>query len=359
MSPSWRTIFYTILVSLLIGAASGVLGTALTSSYLSDYAVELSRITAPLRLSQERPRVFPSSYREAVDRFVESSLPSVVSVYVGAPGALGFTDDDRLGVGLVLTNDGWVAVRVSDAGPFTLLGAHIQVRGQVYPVLESVYDSVSGVVLAKVDASGLPVATFGKGRETQIGEQLFVASSSSAFVTATLSSHLWPGSELVLSDRPNRSLRIDRSVQVGEVVFNLNGEAVGVATEADGNISPIEALLPALRSLLENGKITRASLGVRYVDLTHAVDVPESLSRSHRSGALLHGTSAVPRASAAYRAGLRAGDVVLSVNGETVNGTYGLDELIAQYRPGDRVQFSLDRAGERMTIEVELGERKE
>ena len=63
------------------------------------------------------------------------------------------------------------------------------------------------------------------------------------------------------------------------------------------------------------------------------------------------------RKSVARKAGILPGDILLSVNGETINGTLGLDELIEQYRPGDRVQILLDRGGAQQTIEVTLGEK--
>lgn len=354
MQPSrWRTTVYTIIIALAIGGASGVLGTALTSSYLSEYALQLSELTAPLRLSQERPRNFPSSYKEAVEKFVTSSLPAVAEVYQGAPGVLGYVSEDRFRVGVILTSDGWLAVETAPTGPFNLKEARVRIRGQVYPVVESAYDDVTRMIFLKVDASGLSVAAFGKGSDTQLGEQVFVARGPSAFTPASITQHVWPDATLVSSDEPNRFLLVDEDVEPGSIVFDLNGEAVAIAQE-QGRLLPIESVTPALRSLLEKQEIIRPSLGVQYIDLTHAIDIPVELSRSYRHGALLYSAASVPRSSAARAAGLKPGDILLSINGELINGTYGLDELIAQYRAGDRVQIAIDRKGETQTIEVEL-----
>lgn len=334
-----------------------MLGTAYTSSYLSDYAVQLSELTAPLRLSQERPRNFPSSYKEAVDRLVESSLQSVAEIYPAEAGAFGYTQEDQIGVGVVLTSDGWVAMHSEINRSAQLSESRVRVRGAFYLVEQSAYDPVSQVHFLKIDANGLPVAALAKGYETQIGEQFFVVSGPTTFGTASLMKQRWPSGEIISSDEPNRRLELDRSVDPGSVVFDLNGEIVAFATEEHAAL-PIEAIAPAFRSLLETQTISRASLGVNYIDLTHSVDIPSELSRSYRSGALLYGTSAVSRSSTAYKAGVRTGDILLSVNGETINGTFGLDELIAQYRAGDRVQIAFDRKGETQTLEVELGEKE-
>lgn len=358
MPSPWRSTFYIILTSLLVGGAAGVLGTAWTSAYLSDYAVELSKLTAPLLVSQERPRNFPSSYKEAVERFTESSLPSVAVVYTGAPGPLGFEKENRLGVAVVLTSDGWLAMPNFVYPSPSLKGAHVQIRSNVYPVLESLYDKITNVIFAKVEASGLPVASLGKGRETQAGEQVFVATDTTAFFPASVQAHVWPGGELVFSEKPNRLLLLNETARLSDVVFNLNGEVIAIVVQ-DNLVLPIEAVFPILRSVLETGEIIRPTLGVRYVDLTHAVDVPEALSRTLKNGALLYGSTSVPRTSPAYLAGLRFGDILISVNGEIINGEHGLDELISQYRPKDRVEIVFDRKGETMKMEVELGARKE
>ncbi len=345
-------------MALAIGGVSGVLGTALTSSYLSDYAVQLSELTVPLRLSQERPRNFPSSYKEAVEKFVASSLPSIVEVYKGKPGALGYTLQDRSHIGVVLTSDGWVGVYTGMNGSLTLKDSVLRIQNQMYPVMESVYDSATRLLFVKVTANDLPVVAFGKGSETQLGEQVFIAESPTAFLPANVTEHRFQNAGLFSSDAPNRFLLTDKSIESGRVVFNLNGEVISIATEQN-RLLPIEAISPALRALLEQKKIIRPSLGVQYVDLAHTISLSPEVSRSYRSGALLFGALSVPRGSAARKAGLQAGDILLSVNGETIDLARGLDELIAQYRTGDHIQILLDRKGTSQTVEVILGERKE
>ncbi len=354
----WRTTIYTVVIAVVLGGAAGILGTAWTSSYLSDYAVQLSELTSPLRLSQERPRNFPSSYKEALEGLIDTSLPSVAEVYQGTPGVLGYELADRAHVGVVLTSDGWLAVFVPSGSTTTLKGASARIRGQMYPVVQSVFDTTVQVLFVKVDASGLSVAAFGKGRDTRVGEQVFVATGAQEVMPTSVMLHVWPGAKPVSSDQPNRTLVLDQEVVSGSVVFNLSGDLIGL-TQAENQLLPIEPVLPALRSLLEQQKIIHPSFGVLYIDLAHALSVSPTLSRSNKNGALLYGTSSVVRGGAAKLAGLRPADILLSINGASINEMRGLDELIEQYRPGDVVQVLIDRAGETQTVEVKLGERKE
>ncbi|MEK7615179.1 MAG: hypothetical protein AAB431_02235, partial [Patescibacteria group bacterium] len=157
MKQNWNTTFYTIVIAFVLGGASGVLGTAWTSSYLSDYAVQLTELTAPLRLTQERPRNFPSSYKDAVDRLVESSLPSIVEIYQGQPGPLGYLQAP-IQTGIVLTTDGWIAMYSEPTQSHTLIGAEVAVNGKLYPIVENVYDANTQMLFVKVEANDLPVA---------------------------------------------------------------------------------------------------------------------------------------------------------------------------------------------------------
>jgi len=359
MTQTWKTTTYTILLSFVLGSASGVLGTAWTSSYLADYAWKLSQLTAPLGLTQERPRNFPSSYKEAVDRLTQSSLPSVAKLYPEQSGPLGYTQNADE-VAIVLTSDGWLALRAESFIKNQSLFIHGQmlIGGQLYPVQESVFDSVTQVVFVKVSANGLPVVAFGKGRETRLGEQIFVAQSAQAFESTSVANIVWPVGIAVSSELPSRSLFLTDTFSAGDIVFNLNGEVIGFL-KMDREVLLMEQILPAFRSLLEQKKISRPFLGVQFVDLTHAVNISPTISRSHRNGALLSGATSVKNGSPAKIAGLKAADIILSINGETVNNTHGLDELISQYKPNETIQIVVDRAGTQQTFEVILGEQKE
>jgi len=353
MPSSFRTLIYTVILAIVLGTASGILGTTWTSSYLSDYAFQLSELSSPLRVDQEKPRNVPSSYNEAVTGLIESSLPSVVEVYRGMAGPLGYSLNDVFDRGVVLTTDGWVAIAsVDPSRVLSFKTARARVAGEMYPVVESAYDLTTQTLFLKLDANNLSVVSFGKGRETRVGEQVFVVESSYAFLPATISKHTWPQAETVSSDKPQQRLMLDKEILEGYIVFNLSGDVIGFGQ--DRVVLPFESILPAFHSLLETKKISRASLGVNYVDLSHQVDIARELSRGLRNGALLYGNPAVKFGSAAKSAGLQIGDVVLAINSEVLNSSKGLDELLEQYKTGEKISVMFDRIGELKTVEVIL-----
>ena len=58
---SWPSFFSLVSVSVVAGLGAGIIGTAFTTDYLSEYAFGLSRLTEPLRFTQELPRTIPKN----------------------------------------------------------------------------------------------------------------------------------------------------------------------------------------------------------------------------------------------------------------------------------------------------------
>lgn len=349
-----RALIYTIILSLVLGVASGILGTAWTSSYLSDYALELSELTATLQVEQEKPRNLPSSYNEAVEGLIESSLSSIAEIYTGAKSTFGYSSDNLTERGVVLTTDGWIAIAsVNPLRVSTLKSARVRVDEKMYSIIEQAYDQTTKTLFAKLDANNLSVVSFGNGRKTRVGEQVFIVSSTSRFTSAEISQHVWSQAKPISSDEPQRRIELNQQIEDGEIVFSLNGDVIGFSQ--NGTVLPFESILPAFRSLLETKKISRPSFGANFVDLSHQVDVPAEWSRGLKNGALLY---TIKPASSAKTAGLRAGDILLAINNETINEQNGLDELLEQYKVGDKISVLYDRLGEVQTVDVVLGEEK-
>jgi serine protease Do len=354
----WQLTARTIAISIILGGASGVLTSALTSSYLSDYAIQLSELTEPLRSGEERPTAFPGSYSEAVQNFENNTIKSVATFYLkSAKGIYGFDSTDKVASGSVLTSDGWIAV--SGATSSKLFSSSVQVKDNVYNVEEVVFDKDTNIAFVKIDASGLSVVSFGSGLDVSLGEQLLTTSGAGEFNSTVVLEKKWPKGVVVSSDKPARRISLDtKTIETGSSVFDLSGALVGFYVKEGNNLHmlPIDGILPSLSSVLKDKKIIRPKLGVQYIDISHSVGLTEKTTRENRYGAYLTGRPAVKNNSPAALAGLRAGDIILEINNQNVNGHRGLDEIIFSYKPGDKLEFVIDRAGEELIKEVTLGE---
>lgn len=158
-------------------------------------------------------------------------------------------------------------------------------------------------------------------------------------------------------------LQIDAAVNRGNSggpTFNLSGEVVGVNTAifspSGGNVGiafavPASVAKDVIADLLDDGAVQRGWLGVRIQPVTD--DIADSLGLDEAKGAII--ADADPDAPAAA-AGLRAGDVIVSVDGTAIDGPRELSRAIADFEPGTTVAIDVVRNGDETSIDVELGE---
>ena len=153
----------------------------------------------------------------------------------------------------------------------------------------------------------------------------------------------------------------------GGPLFNLRGEVIGINTamatgaENIGFAIPINKAKKAIESVKKSGKIVYPFLGVRYQLVTEKLKNGKNLTVDY--GALLvkgdNGEPAVTPDSAADKAGLKEGDIILEFNGEKITVDNSLAKMIQNCNPGDKVTLKILTSGQEKVVTVILGERSE
>lgn len=157
-------------------------------------------------------------------------------------------------------------------------------------------------------------------------------------------------------------LQVDAAVNRGNSggpTFNLNGEVVGINTAifspSGGNVGiafaiPASVAKDVVNDLMTHGEVSRGWLGVQIQPVDK--DVAESLGLAEASGALV----VEPQAgSPGEKAGIKKGDVITAVNGDTIKGPRELARKIAMMRPGTSVDVALWRDGKAESVKLEIG----
>ncbi|GGB63143.1 putative periplasmic serine endoprotease DegP-like protein [Roseibium aquae] len=157
-------------------------------------------------------------------------------------------------------------------------------------------------------------------------------------------------------------IQIDAPVNRGNSggpAFNMNGEVIGVNaaifSPSGGNVGiafaiPASTATDVIMDLKDGGTVTRGWLGVQIQGVTD--DIAESVGLSEARGAII----AVPQeGSPAEAAGLRAGDIVLEVDGREIESPRELSRVIAAFEPDTRVDITVWRDGRERDVEVRLG----
>ncbi|KPQ12619.1 MAG: putative trypsin-like serine protease [Saliniramus fredricksonii] len=157
-------------------------------------------------------------------------------------------------------------------------------------------------------------------------------------------------------------LQIDAPINRGNSggpTFNLAGEVVGVNTAifspSGGNIGiafaiPAHVTSNVVTALMEQGEVVRGYLGVQIQPVTQ--EIAEAMGRDDTQGALV----AQPQPdSPADEAGLESGDIILSVDGESIADHRALSRRIADIDPGTAITLEIVRRGDVREISVEIG----
>ncbi|HEY6644023.1 DegQ family serine endoprotease [Povalibacter sp.] len=158
-------------------------------------------------------------------------------------------------------------------------------------------------------------------------------------------------------------IQTDASINPGNsggALVNLAGELVGVNSaifsRSGGNIGigfaiPSNMVKSVMTQLIEHGEVKRGILGVQLRNLTPAI--AESLGLANAKGALV---GQVIEDSPAEKAGIKAGDVITSVNGKVVSNTSQTRNLIGSLRIGEKVDIGLNRDGQPRRVSAVIAE---
>ncbi|MFN3883447.1 MAG: Do family serine endopeptidase [Rhodocyclaceae bacterium] len=147
----------------------------------------------------------------------------------------------------------------------------------------------------------------------------------------------------------------------GGALVDSNGHLVGINTaiysQSGGSMGigfaiPVSLAKNVMEQIIKTGTVTRGWIGVEVQDMT--ADLAESFGVKSEEGALIAG---VMKNGPADKAGVRAGDILVSVAGKPVKDAQAMLELIAALPPGEKAKFGLLREGRPIDIEITIGKR--
>jgi len=150
----------------------------------------------------------------------------------------------------------------------------------------------------------------------------------------------------------------------GGPLLNLRGEVIGInvamaqGAQSIGFAIPVDKAKRGIKQIKEIGKIVYPFLGVRYILITPEVQEERNLEVDY--GALVigeDGVLGVVEDSAAAKAGIKDGDIILKVDEEKITNDNSLSRIIQDKLPGDKAVLEILREGEKKLIEVILGEK--
>ena len=264
-----------------------------------------------------------------------------------------YTPGSVVGLAVPISNNGWLvtlpAARPSGAGPTVILPE----LGQPQSLNSTVDDPGSPFVFLKsTDLNQAPATIATVDVRATDGQAVWVASKTLQMTTA-VARHLLPmPTSWLSSDEEQRYWVLDQPVTSlpGSAVLDSRGRFLGVV--ADGNrVWPLSAIQPILKQLIQGNTFDRPSLGVRYIDQSQATIVNQPAASGYLIGAAGGDDAVVPK-SPADKAGIKAGDILTVIDGQTITGD--LFDALGAYQPGDTITIKFLRSGKEKSATVQL-----
>ncbi len=229
-------------------------------------------------------------------------------------------------------------------------------------------DQASDVAVLKIQAKGpFPAMPMGNSDKLRIGEWILAVGNPyglSQTVTAGIISA--KGRSNTGINSYENFLQTDAAINPGNsggALMNLDGELIGINTaiftksggyQGIGFAIPINMARKIMEDLIRDGEVTRGWLGVSIQPIDPGL--AEALGLKESRGALVGG---VVEGSPAEKAGLKRGDVLLSMDGKALRDHSDLLNRIAMVSPGTWIVMDLRRSGKDMTLRLQVAKRDE
>lgn len=350
--------------------------------------------------SNTRGVVGNSSFSTTADRQVilnESQLisdiaknvgPSVVSVNVTsqaeAMSFFGFSqpyEQESAGTGFIISSEGVILTNrhvvpagVSSVSVTLSDGTELEDVEVIGRTSES--DSLDVAFLKVKDAKGkaLVPVKLGDSSTMQVGDKVVAIGNALGQFQNSVTSGIISGYGRTIeagdggstSETLQNVFQTDAAINQGNSggpLVNINGEVIGINTAIAGgsaqNIGfaiPVNDVQGLVKSVLEQGKLLRPYLGVRYISLTddYAYEYNLSVNRGAYIAPSSRGSSSVLGDSPADKAGLKEKDIITKVDNQAIDENNSLTSILGRHSVGDQVTLTIVREGKEQTLKATL-----
>ncbi len=273
------------------------------------------------------------------------------------------------GSGVIISSDGYIVTNNHVVDGATKVDISLD-NNKRYVAKIIGTDPSTDLALLKIDAKGLPFVKFGDSDETKIGEWVLAVGNPfnlNSTVTAGIISA--KARNIGILRNVENNLQIEAFLQTDAVVnpgnsggalVNLAGELVGINTAIatqTGTFSGYSFAVPStlvkkvMDDLMNHGTVQRGLLGVNIQDVSPELKEALDLTIDVDQGVYVGG---VNENSGGQEAGLKKGDVIISVDGRKTNNVANLQEMVARKRPGDKVDVEYIRDGKKLQTTATL-----
>jgi serine protease Do len=366
----------TVLTAAVLAAvlASGGTVVALNATGALDRTVVQATVD-PNAATVKQPITIDES--SAIVDVAAKAGPAVVKIRTGEevdPNATTIPDQG-VGSGVIFDTSGWILTnRHVVAGSTTVtveLKDGTEYTGNVYGI-----DTLTDLAIVKIEASGLTAAPLGDSDSLRVGQLVVAIGSPLGTFSNTVTSGIVSAKGRTIQtegSQLNNLIQTDAAINPGNSggpLLDATGAVVGINTAIArdstgiGFSIPINLAKPLMVQSVAGQPLARPYIGIRFVRIDG--QSAKDLNLPVESGAYVRildanaqptQENAVESGGPAERAGIKTGDILVSINGKAIDQEHPLDTLLTQFSPGQSVQIEIIRDGQHSTATVQLGTR--
>lgn len=379
--------------SVVVPFVSGVLGAILVvgtcfgvpqiKNSLLKSEVATSTKANVANTSSPTSQVSLSNYEDTSIAVANKILPSIVgieikynvnSVFGGKSGSA-----EASGSGIIISQDGYILTnnhvvdssstnstsnnsfyQISEA---TQINVYLYNDSTAYPATIVGQDELTDIAVIKIDKSDLAAAELGDSDQVQVGAFAMAVGNPLGLQSSITCGNISAvNRELTDSDgKSGKYLQTDAAINSGNsggALVNSNGQVIGINTlklsatgvEGMGFAIPINSVKDVYQQLIQYNKVKRP-----YIGLT-GVDVDEQTAKYYNIPVGIY-VKSVENFSPAEKAGFKAGDVIIQMDGKDVKNMNELNTMKYQHQIGDTVTLKINRDGKEMDLSLTLAEQ--
>ncbi|MBP3655822.1 MAG: trypsin-like peptidase domain-containing protein [Clostridia bacterium] len=274
------------------------------------------------------------------------------------------------GSGIILSEDGYILTNnhvISGADKITVYvmpddpdGEEVTYEATLVGTSES-----NDTAVLKIDATGLNAAVFGDSDQLEIGEPAVAIGNPMGKVHGSVTAGIISATEqeLTIDDVTISAIQTDAAINPGNsggALFDEHGAVIGlvyaksssVSIEGIGYAIPVNSIKELVSGIINDPASVQAqTLGSQIMLGITIMDVTEELSKRYSMPIGVY-ISEVSSMSAAERAGLTRGDIIVEFDGQPVTNADSLNAIKAQQTPGESVSMKIDRNGQELTLSI-------
>ena len=268
------------------------------------------------------------------------------------------------GSGVILSADGHIVTNNHVIEGASKVTVRLK-NGDSYEAEIKGYDAETDIALLKIDAENLVPAVIGRSGDLKVGDKAYVIGNPLGTLGGTVTQGIISAlnREIDVDGTTMSLLQTDAAVNPGNsggALFNDQGQLVGViVAKSSGNdveglgfAIPIDEVTPVIDQLGQYGYVRgRISLGMTLLDIENQETA--QMYRVSRTGVYV---AKVENGSGAQKAGVQAGDCILSMDGGKVDATSDIAALVKQHCVGDTVSMVVYRNGQEITLSLTMEE---